>query len=224
MKKYIKVNSSQKVQAAPVDFDSLDALNHQRSAPELIKNELETHKDELISYSKVQFDELEKQINADIQAIFDKYVDEEDLDLFEEILKDNADYRMRKIISEPSILNGLQYEWSPEYDMIWMYINIAGTDAAFDDENFETLDVQGELFTNPNDQPMFVMPCSYNDDTSLFIEWLILQLSRKNIAEQIEVEDAVDICSQLIYGFVEFVDSRCSKYLEDAVKEFFANR
>ena len=223
MKKYIKISSSQKVQAAPVDFDSLDALNHQRSTPELIKNELESHKGELIAYADKKFRDLEKQINADINTIFDKYVDEEDVDLFEEILKDNADYHMHKTISEPSGLNGLEYAWMPDYDMVWVLIDTTGTDA-FDDENFETLDVQGELFTNPNDQPMFIMPCYYNDDTSLFIEWLILQLSHKNIAEQIEVEEAVDICSQLIYGFVQFVDNQCSKYLEDAVKEFLANR
>lgn len=223
MKKYIKVNSSQKVQAAPVDFDSLDVLNRKRSAPELIKNELESHKDELIAYADRQFRDLEKQVNADINTIFDKYVDEEDIDFFGEILKDNADFHTHKTICEPSGLNGLEYTWMPDYDMVWVRIDTTDTDA-FDDENFDTLDVHGELFTDPADQPMFIMPCYYNENTSLFIEWLILQLSRKNIAEQIEVEDAVDVCSQLIYGFVQFVDNKCSQYLEDAVKEFLSNR
>ena len=211
MKRRFTVDASQKVQAAPVNFDNLDKFK--KSSSESIQELILKHESELTKYADARFSSVVEQINSDIEKIFNNYI--EDDTNSEEFLWNSLTSERWNAREDSSVLEGLTY-------IIGSTDNNIFSDFAVDwhDQRYwiETPDIAFVIWLE-EDHVSDIRLVSV--EGSYFITNGLYELfGDKYFAEQVMPEDVVSVCEQIIYEYADFVDREFSKILEQIVTEY----
>jgi hypothetical protein len=212
VKRHFTVDANRKIQAAPVDFDKLDAIKH--ITLQEAESIFDEHRDELIEYADAKFSEVTNQINSDIKRIFNDYIEKsgDSLEFFKNILTD-TDWDRRE---QSEVLDGLTYYVLSSGDIV-TDLNVSG------DVDIETPDVAFPMWLDDSEvlvEDMQLEEC----DGQRFIEdgiELIFCGEESAYRGQVTKDTLVDVCQQIIYEYADFVDRAISKVLEEAVEMYF---
>ena len=228
MRRKFRVDASKKIQASPVDFDVLDI--ELPPDPANIRQILESHKEEISAYSLAKFNTLQDQINNDIHQIMDKYVPQGKEDAFIDCMQDccSNDY----CVTENAFLDGLYYDFNPDIDVQWFSLFPYSKYNSSELEDYRE-EVEGdcylmgmmypdaqEYYPDLEHMPKFFAPSGLQGNADDFTGWVIHILCEPHFVAQVSEDDVLDVCSKLIYGFVEFMDDTCSKHLEKVTRKF----
>lgn len=213
MPRHFRVDASQKIQAAPVDFGMLDSMRP--LLHDVALNLFEQHRESLIAYADAKFEEVANQINSDIKEIYSKYLYNNDsaIDEFLNILHElNCEINIQS-----NILNELRYHAYNDGNMLTELF------VPRDDIEIETPDVGFILWIEEADigDSLEVEHC----DGSRFIEGgleiIFCSAADDFYRKQVTADTLISTCQQIIYEYAEFVDAQFSRVLEDAVMKFF---
>jgi hypothetical protein len=217
-----RVDASQKIQAAPVNFDDIDQYK-QRNDHRAIIREIKNNYDELLNYAETKLRAVEAQVNSDIQSVISKYVN--DLLLFRECITD--DYVSE---DEPSnVIDGISYYTDCDGPWNWLSITTDSLDMDMDSPDYQEIvesveDTEGTAWSG-----FYMGDKEENDDfipgframpAKSCIALLMYLFTLPDIYNQVSVDSVVSVCEQIIFGYCSYVDDYCSTRIETAIKRY----
>ena len=225
MKRQFRVDASQKIQAAPVDFDRFDGMT--RGKPQKLKEVLESHQAELESYLDAKLSPIVEQLNNDFNKILSTYVDCNDVaecNAFLDALC-GVNTGTYDVAEESNVLDNLTYKVESDSAYIFTLIN-------YDETYIDREEHEDDMFYGPNtacvvfldfdpatdniNQMLHITMCN----TDGFVEALSMALCCQPYIQQVTVDNVVYIAEQIIYEFSEFVDTQFSRILGEATETF----